>query len=159
MASPLAVAVRSRAEADEAAAWKALYEAGKAATAPMKKNAQRLLAEASILQLLTGAGAGAARTPSSEEIAKQAAEQRPPERADGASVYLVIVIASAPIFVWMTQEDMTDFDAYVKAIQAVKPSFCRHRDMAWQHWTSVRGAWMEDKDEGRPFPAVHSPLQ
>jgi hypothetical protein len=54
---------------------------------------------------------------------------------------VLLLLRKGTFTVHMSKEDMTDYDAYVSAVQAVVPWFEKSTDYAWQHWTSVREAF------------------
>jgi hypothetical protein len=47
--------------------------------------------------------------------------------------------------VYMTPNEMMNYDLYVKAIQKELPTFDGVRHGGWQHWTSIRRYWMAQK--------------
>jgi hypothetical protein len=43
----------------------------------------------------------------------------------------------------MSKEQMCDYALFVAAIQELEPSFDKIKDCGWQHWETVRKAWMK----------------
>lgn len=54
---------------------------------------------------------------------------------------VLVMLDNAPHSVFMSKEDMIDYDRFICAIQSVVPKFRKVEDLGWQHWQTVREAW------------------
>ena len=78
---------------------------------------------------------------SSDDRAKRIASSFVASPTPDKPYSVFILLRKGAFTVQMSKEDMTDYESYVKAVQAVVSSFDKSKDMAWQHWTSVREAF------------------
>jgi len=116
----------------------------------LKKLHQWLYAELSRLQ-------HAAISSSPREANMTEAEKRACEQACRASLEdaqarakpnqkIVIIDDKVPFAVLMTRAEMISFEAYMLKIREVRPTFEQGKDFLWQHWTSVRSAFWDQKN-------------
>ena len=58
---------------------------------------------------------------------------------------VIVIIGNKAQCVPMLREEMTNYKLFNKAIKEHIPTFDIDLDCAWQHWTSIRSAWMKAK--------------
>lgn len=54
---------------------------------------------------------------------------------------VILVLRKGILSVQMNQEDMMNYQLYIKAIKEALPDFDEEKQFGWQHWTTVREAW------------------
>jgi len=127
----------------EAGIWAELY-AGKDAPneAWFKRKAHHQLVYMLVCAMQKDGASESESSPTEAELsAFKGAIKAMPEVPGRRPVIICRVSMAKTFVVQMTDDEMTNFDAFMAAIKKVAPDFDQEKDYGWKHWTSIRSAF------------------